>query len=159
MSRDKHIARIKKLLLAFVMVSIGFAFGRHSVNPASAGARQMTGPAVVQVYYLHATFRCPSCNTIEKLTRALLDKQYKDELSSGAIIFREANFQTDTALSKQFGVVAGCVVVAAVRDGKTIDFLRLDEVWTRMNDPAAFDKYLNDAIAAMRKKTVDGGGK
>lgn len=156
MSKDKHMAWIKSLLLAFVFVSIGFSLGRHSVKPLSAGTLPPSSSKTsVQVYYLHSAFRCTTCNTIEKMTKALLDRQYKAELSSGDMAFHEVNFQTDEALAKQFGVVASCVVVTAVKDGKTVDFQRLDEVWTLMKDPVAFDKYINDAIAAMQKK---GGG-
>lgn len=153
MSKDKHIARIKSLLLAFVFVSIGFSLGRHSVKQVVVTPVQSAGQNIVQVYYLHSTFRCTTCNTIEKMTKALLDKQYKDELSSGVMSFHEVDFQADEALAKQFGVIASCVVVAAVKDGKIIDFQRLDEVWTLMKDPVAFDKYINDAIAAMQEKS------
>lgn len=152
MSKDKHIAWIKSLLLAFVFVSIGFSFGRHSVKQTAITTPQSAGQNIVQVYYLHSTFRCTTCNTIEKMTKALLDKQYQDELSSGVMAFLEVDFQREEALAKQFGVIASCVVVAAVKDGKTVDFQRLDEVWTLMKDPVAFDKYINDAIAAMQKK-------
>jgi len=153
MKKDRHIALIKNILLIFVFVSVGFALGRHSVRPASTGATPLSdGKTTVQVYYLHSTFRCTTCNTIEKMTRSLLERQYKDELASGDMVFREANFQTDGVLAKRFGVVASCVVVAVARDGVIVDFQRLDEVWTLMKDPAAFDKYLNDAIAAVRLK-------
>ncbi len=151
MSKDKHIAWIKKLLLAFVFVSVGFSLGRHSAKPTQAAASYAEARTVV-VYYLHSTFRCSTCNTIEKMTRALLDKQYKAELADGGMVFREVDFQADEALAKQFGVVASCVVVAAVKDGKAVAFQRLDEVWTLMKDPVAFDKYLNDAIGVMKQK-------
>jgi len=159
MITDKLIAWIKGLLLAFVFVSIGFSLWRHSVKQTADMLPPATGENIVRVYYLHSTFRCATCNTIEKMTKELLDKQYKNELSSGAMSFHEVDFQADEALAKQFGVIASCVVVAAVKDGKTIDFQRLDEVWTLMKDPIAFDKYINNAIAVMQGKVADGGVK
>jgi len=157
MIKDKHVAWMRRLLLAFVLVSVGFAFGRHSVTPTAAAARPPErGNDVVMVYYLHAAFRCVTCNTIEKMTRELLDGRFKKELSDGSMVFREVNFQADEAMAKQFGVVASCVVVAAVKDGRTVDFRRLDEVWTLMNDRNAFDRCVSDAIAAMRQK-LNGG--
>ncbi len=154
MNKHKHINRIKNLLLIFVFVSIGYSLGRHSVKQAVTGSTPAAGSkTLVEVYYLHSTFRCTTCNTIEKMTKALLDRQYKAELASGDMAFHEVNFQTDEALAKQFAVAASCVVVAAVKDGKVISFRRLDEVWTLMKNPPAFDKYINDAIVAMQQKT------
>ncbi len=156
MSKKKHITWIKNLLLIFVFISIGFALGRHSVKPvAPKTLPSSANKTSVQVYYLHSTFRCTTCNTIEKMTKALLDRQYKAELASGNMVFHEVNFQTDEALAKQFGVAASCVVVAAIKDGKTVGFQRLDKVWTLMKDPSAFDKYINNAITAMKQKTEE----
>lgn len=154
MSKTQKI--IRNLLLAFVLVSIGFALGRHSTRPVAA-VTQAAGPTSVLVYYLHSTFRCTTCNTIEKMTKALLERQFKQELASGAIRFSEVDFQKDEALSKQFGVSSSCVVVAAVRNGKVIDYRRLDEVWTLMKDQTAFDQHIIAAIAAMRQKLSVGG--
>lgn len=153
MSKDQQIAWIKAFLLAFVFVSIGFSLGRHSVKSGSTGSLPPSdGKSSVQVYYLHSTFRCTTCNTIEKMTKALLDRQYKADLASGDMLFNEIDFQADEDLAKKFGVVASCIVVAAIKDGKIVDFRRLDEVWTLMKDPPAFDKYINDAIDAMKQK-------
>jgi len=158
MKKNKHITWTGNLLLAFVLISIGFSLGRHSIKPTAA-TPQPTGQNVVKVYYLHSTFRCTTCNAIEKMTMALLETQYRRELSSGSMLFHEVDFQTDEALAKQFGVVASCVVVAAVRNGKVVDFQRLDDVWTLMKDPPAFDKYLRNAITAMQRKIAGGGEK
>ncbi|MDZ7820325.1 MAG: hypothetical protein U5N26_00105 [Candidatus Marinimicrobia bacterium] len=62
----------------------------------------------------------------------------------------------NTALAKQFEVAASCVVVARIRDGRIEDHQRLDEVWTLIGDPPAFntyirtaiDRYLNDWVAS-----------
>jgi len=134
-------------LLAFVLLSIGFAFGKHSVK--SEAQTDMVPQAkghVVAVYYLHSTFRCVTCNTIEKMTRDLLGNSYSDKLKTGKIQWLEADFQENEALARQFEVVASCVVVAEVKDGKVVDYKRLDEVWTLMKDTDAFNRYISEAI-------------
>ena len=55
--------KLKKLLtrslLAFALVSIGFAFGKHSIKPAQPEVEPSSGEGRhVAVYYLHSTFRC-----------------------------------------------------------------------------------------------------
>ena len=71
----QSIARttITRALVAFVLVSIGFAAGTHvarqaapSPAPLSDGDAQAAASHVV-VSYMHATFRCATCNTIEQM--------------------------------------------------------------------------------------------
>jgi hypothetical protein len=140
--------------LAFVWITLGFAVGKEvtlragrasAPHPAAAepvGAR----PDRAEVYYLHATFRCVTCNTIEQMTRSLLESKFGAELADGRIQWREADFQQEEALAKRYEVVSSCVIVVGVRDGKETGYQRLDGVWTLLNDPPAFEKYVGDAI-------------
>ncbi|PKK89531.1 MAG: hypothetical protein CVV64_14070 [Candidatus Wallbacteria bacterium HGW-Wallbacteria-1] len=98
------------------------------------------------VYYLHSSFRCSTCNTIEKYTRELLDTRYGPQLSRGEIVWHEVDFQVQEDLASQFQVVASCVVVARIRADKVISFSRLDDVWTHVEDRAAFEAYVSGAI-------------
>jgi hypothetical protein len=153
--------RLKKILtnglLVFALISIGFALGKHSVKPDRQTNNLPNGNGrQVAVYYLHSTFRCVTCNTIEKMTRELLDNSYSKQLADGNIQWIEDDFQENEALAKQFEVVASCVVVAEMKDGTVIDYKRLDEVWTLMKDPEAFDLYISGAIDGYLKKS---GGK
>ena len=152
MERLRKIAR--GVLLAFVWITVGFALGKEatlrgvrSAAPLPAAMETSAArPDRVEVYYLHATFRCVTCNTIEKMTRGVLESRFAAELADGRIQWREADFQMDEALAKRFEVVSSCVVVAGFRDGKETGYQRLDEVWTLLNDPAAFERYVGDAI-------------
>ncbi|MDT8389466.1 MAG: nitrophenyl compound nitroreductase subunit ArsF family protein [Lentisphaeria bacterium] len=146
---------VKNILLAFVLVTVGFALGKHSVRSASAAPdgtgtvpREADARVKLRVYYLHATFRCVTCNTIEKMTRELMDKQFGDALADGRIEWVEADFQENEALAKQFEVISSCVVVAKMRGETVLDYQRLDEVWTLLNDVAKFNTYVSDAIRA-----------
>lgn len=143
----KTVNIVKNLLLIFVLVSIGFAFGKYSVTKS-----QPILPLVVQtaetvnVYYMHATFRCVTCNTIEKMTKQLLESKYKKQMQEKVILFVDVNFQENEALAKQFGVISSCVVVARIKDGKTTGFERLDKVWELMSKPDEFNTYVSSAI-------------
>lgn len=136
---------IKDLLLAFVFISIGFAigkrFGASSQIPDTAGK-----PSVVRVYYMHATIRCASCNGIEKMTKNLLETQYAKELAAGKIEFVEENFQKNEKLAKKFDVLASCVVIAKIKNGKIVARQRLDKVWELFRKTPEFNAYLNKAI-------------
>lgn len=153
--------RLKKILtnclLAFAMISIGFALGKHSVKlDKQTNSLFNENGRQVAVYYLHSTFRCITCNTIEKMTWELLTSSYSDELADREIQWIKDNFQENEALAEQFEVFASCVVVAEMENGVITDYKRLDDVWTLMKDPEAFNRYISDAIDGYLKKT---GGK
>jgi hypothetical protein len=150
--------RLKKILtnslLTFALVSIGFALGKHSVKPELQTNSLPTGNGrQVAVYYLHSTFRCVTCNTIEKMTRELLEKSYAKELADGDIQWIEDDFQQNEALARQFEVAASCVVVADVKEGLVLEYRRLDDVWGRMKDPQAFNRYISEAIDGYLNKS------
>ena len=154
---DRIHSAIRNLLLGFVLVSIGFVLGKHSAQRSAGPAENASRPTVspteaatlpvrVRVYYLHATFRCVTCNTIERMAREVVDQQFSDALADGAVEWQEADFQENEALAKQFDVIASCVVVAKMRGDTVLDFKRLDEVWTLMKDAPRFNAYIGDAI-------------
>ena len=141
----------RNILLAFVLVSVGFALGKHSAGGGVASAAPASATEQVRVYYLHGTFRCATCNSIEEMTKALLDKRFAAAMKSGELSFVEANFQKDKALAKRFDVNSSCVVVERMKDGS---FKRLDEVWTLLSKPAEFDAYIAGAVEALLGKEV-----
>ena len=145
---------LTRLLLGFALISIGFAAGKHvgksAIAPVQSAdppvGRASTRQSAVAVYYMHATFRCVTCNTIEKMTRELLDSEFAEELKAGAVRLEAGNFQENEALARRYEVVSSCVVVTQVRDGEVVAYQRLDDVWTLMKDPPAFNRYVGDAI-------------
>ena len=84
---------LTRLLLGFALISIGFAAGKHAARTGGKGeaVADITDgsgnaePSAVVVYYMHATFRCVTCNTIERMTRELLDTEFADEITAGSV--------------------------------------------------------------------------
>lgn len=151
---------IARILLTFVVFTVGFGVGKE-VGRRQASATIPPGPAPVPstdakapapaedkviVYYLHATFRCVTCNTIERLAKEVVETQFAEALAAGRIAWYEGDFQVEEDLAKRFDVVSSCVVVAKRVYGKETDFQRLDEVWTLVDKPAEFGEYIAGAI-------------
>jgi len=151
---------ITKLLISFALISIGFALGKNSINHSDSSATAPNDEKFkdyIAVYYMHSTFRCSTCNTIEKMTQTLLNDCYSQELADRAIKWQDINFQENETLAKQFGIIASCVVVAQYKTGAVVKFQRLDKVWTLMNKPKLFNQYISEAIAIYLKES--GGDK
>lgn len=162
MNKDKTVSIVRQSLLAFVLVTIGFALGKevtlrrvaqappHVVAPVDTSLNQ------VVVSYAHATIRCVSCNTIERLVQETLDEQFAEAVTQKWIVLQEVNFQEDTAFAKQYEIVANCVVLRQIKQGQEIQHQRLDKVWELYENPPAFKAYLGDAIRDYMKPLLGG---
>lgn len=163
----KRRLRFTSLLLTLAFLTAGVAFcGGDAARPGSETstpaplpvlASETVGQVQVIVYYLHPTFRCVTCKTTEDMTRSLLESQFKEALEQGRIEWKVADFQKEADLGQRFGAQINCVVVVQVKDGKEGDFQRLDEISALMDDPAAFEKYVGDAIRKYLPQGLAGG--
>ncbi|MDF1814745.1 MAG: nitrophenyl compound nitroreductase subunit ArsF family protein [Verrucomicrobiales bacterium] len=154
MERYKKI--LTQCLLSFALISIGFAMGKHSVKPTARTGNLPGGNGdQVAVYYLHSSFRCVTCNSIEKMARELVNQSYSNQLASGEIVWIEDDFQENEALAKQFELASSSVVVARINNGEVTDFKRLDDVWILVDEPDSFNQYISDAIDGYLKTSED----
>lgn len=163
---EKYKKLITNLLLAFVLVSIGFALGKHSVVSetvngdmiAASNGGTVSAERLVKIFYMHATFRCVTCNSIESRAKQLVERDFADAWTSKKILWEEVNFQSNEALAKKFDVAASCVVVTIAQGDKILEFNRLDDVWPLLEKPAEFDAYVSDAVRKALGK-ITGGNK
>lgn len=157
---DKWKNIIKNLLLAFVLVSIGYAIGRHtalnSAGKADPSTRNVKSGQYLRVYYTHANVRCETCNNIEKKTRELLDSKFRKELANGHIEWQVINFQENEAFAKQFDVSTSGVIAVLMNGDKVVDYERLDDVWTLLGNPPAFSAYLEKAFRKFLSSSAGG---
>jgi len=145
---------LARLLLGFVLVSIGFAVGkevtlrrmqaRHG-STASVTDQAEQGDKVI-VYYMHATIRCVTCNSIEAMAAKLVDTAFAEAKQAGRIVWKELDFQENDDLAKRYDVVSSCIIVVNVQDGKEVAFKRLDDVWLLVDKPQQFNEYVASAI-------------
>ena len=146
---------LTRALVTFALVSFGFALGKHSVSNVNNSQASNGNGKYIAVYYMHSSFRCTTCNTIEKMTKELLDSSYSKELANGSMKWQEVDFQKDESLAKKFEVAASCVVVAQFNNGTIVDFKRLDKVWTLMKSHRLFNEYISNAIGSYIKNSGD----
>jgi len=151
---------ISNLLLAFVLISIGFAIGKETAlngaRKAKAGeaatTTQTSGSNKVIVYYMHQTFRCVTCNQIEAMTGELIRTGFAKELADGRLEWKRENFQENEDMARRYNVASSSVVVVRMRDGKEVAHQTLDKVWTLVGKPEEFAAYVGGAIRAYTDK-------
>ncbi len=88
------------LLLAFAGVTLAVQIAKEfrTVEPMRLGEG-------LNVICTHATVRCPTCTTMERLARETLDESFKEAVAAGRIVFREVNYE-------QPEVAAFCIFIA-----------------------------------------------
>ena len=141
----------ERLLLGFVLVTIGFAAGRRTApwppeieadRSAAIDAPSNQQDHVI-VYAAHMTFRCPECNQIEWFARELVESEFADELADGRLVFRTVDYMRDAAFARRYNISSSTIVVTRADSD---DFQRLDEVWTKLRDRDEYFDYVRPAI-------------
>ena len=145
---------VSRLLLGFVLITIGFAAGRRTAphpsmgdsDEASMPDTRKTQSEQVVVYAAHMTFRCEECRQIEWLARGLVENEFAEELEAGQLDFRTVDYMKNADFAKRYNVSSSTVVVVRYEDGEEQAFKRLDEVWTKVHKPDEFKEYVRGAI-------------
>lgn len=150
---NREAARIwtARLLLGFVVFTLGFAAGRQTASrPPAADVTEALPPDAFQVvvYAAHMTFRCPECNQIEWLARELIETEFAVELASGLLAFRSVDYLRDPAFARRYDISSSTLVIVRTENGVEQDFQRLDDVWVKVRDREEYFAYVRAAIRA-----------
>lgn len=157
---------IGKLLMAFVLISIGFAAGKEVTLRAMAkndnadqvvtspvSGQQKQSQDKVILYYMHASFRCFTCNSIESMAKEVVENDFAEELADGRLEWQSVNFQESISLGRRYGVGTSTLVIVKIVDGEEVEFQRMDEVWTKVTNPEEFKQYVDEMV----RKYLEGG--
>jgi hypothetical protein len=144
---------ITKLLLTFVIFSIGFATGKEFAGRKADQLPTVSSQSPIDngvvVYFMHGDIRCRTCNLMEALSEEVVDEEFEDKPVSWLAV----NFQQNSNLASLYDVASSTVVVSRIVDGEEIDYKRLDEVWTKIGNPEEFKEYIEESIHEL----LDGG--
>ncbi|MBN2713717.1 MAG: hypothetical protein JXR97_14965 [Planctomycetes bacterium] len=161
---------ITTLLLIFVAVSV-VAIVVKNVNatktdpvsgePAAktdTGSKP-TGPEStdkekIVVYYFHGNMRCPTCMTIEAMTRKAVDGSFSDEKKNGLLELRAVNLETEGNghYVEDYQLSVRTVVISKLKDNKEVEWKRLDRVWELAADESEYLNYISSEINSILKK-------
>ncbi|HAT71705.1 MAG TPA: hypothetical protein DCS63_02685 [Elusimicrobia bacterium] len=170
-------AAVRLLLFGFVALSAGIAVYKASSSsaglkePASAAAAQPPArePAAAParprkkaaesrkavVYYFYTNTRCSSCQTIEAYTREAVAARLAAGYKGWKIEFRGVN--VDEAANGHFvqdyWLNSKAVIVQKFAGDKTLNWGKLDKVWTLIGDKEKFMDY----VASETRRLLDAG--
>ncbi len=139
---------VARLLLAFVLVSIGVAIGREiSAGKGDTESLPITlADDRVVVYYMHATERCDACNAVEAMARELIDSRFADAVRAGQLEWRPVNYEQNEPLARRYNVAGSELVIVRLASNKEASHVRLDRVLGLADKPDEFRQYVEPVI-------------
>lgn len=77
----------------------------------------------VEVYYFHATMRCPTCLAVEEQTRKTLDENFAEDMKSGAIQLKVLNLEEkdNKAISEKFEIGWSSLILYVPASDKSVN--------------------------------------
>lgn len=140
---------MKKILLIILTVSAVIFAGL----PARARAGQPSGK--ITAYYFHGVFRCPTCINMEKYSREAIEKNFKDELASGALEFKAVNVEEEgnEHFTQDYQLYTKALILSLAKDGQEVKFRNLDKIWLFARDKQKFIDYVARELSEFMEDT------
>ncbi len=144
---------MKKLFLVLLVVA---ALSSSSIIlSALAQAGDNAQDAHVVAYYLHGTFRCPTCHKLEQYSKETIETNFKDALASGKLEFKVINVEDkdNEHYVKDYQLYTKSLILSLVKDGKETKWINLDKIWEYVGNKERFIDYVKSGIADFLKET------
>ena len=105
------------------------------------------GKANVEVYYFHATMRCPTCLAIEEQTRKTLADNFADEMKSGSVQLKVLNLEEkeNKSMVEKFEVGWSSLILYVPGKDKSVNLTEYAFANARSH-PDEFRKELQEKI-------------
>lgn len=158
------------LLLITLLFSIGLINPAFAANNSAPHNPQSLQSHHIEVYYLHNTFRCFSCNSIGDLTAAAvlggvvenpqtganntIAPAFQDLIDQGKLSFALVN--VDDAKNhhflNDFHTRSKFPVIVEIKDGKIVRYKVLNKVWNLLHGPQEkFISYIQKNVKDFTK--------
>jgi hypothetical protein len=100
------------------------------------------------VYYLHGTYRCASCNKIERLTKTAVEQGFADQIRQGRIEMKSINVEEsgNEHFVDDYKLYTKSVILSDLKDGKETTWKNLDQIWTLLTSDEKFISYIQKEI-------------
>lgn len=148
---------VRWVLLAFVLVTLGFAFGRGSGTSQNASlieVLKIPNERCTVVVVFSGREHCDFCDSIKAYSRETLQRHNEEELRSGQLVFGVIN--TDLPeyrhFKERYELFTASLMLFELRDGMPHRWKILDEAWQLFDDETRFVEMLRTELTAFRKE-------
>lgn len=115
---------------------------------------QETPKSNVVAYYFHGNFRCANCLKIEQYSKEAIEQNFKDELSSGKLVFKVINIETkgNEHFIQDYQLYTKSLIISLVKDGKEVKSDNLTKVWEFLLNRREFYDYVKEEVTKYLKE-------
>jgi len=133
------------MVLSFVLLT---CFSTQSAHPEEPAAQQKADSPAVIAYYFHGTFRCPTCLTIEQLSKDAIEKNFQKQLKNGTLMFLPINVDEpeNRHFIDDYQLVTRSLVITKVQGNKQVAWKNLNKVWQLVQSKEKFEYYVKSEI-------------
>jgi len=144
-------------LLLFVAVSIVTLVGKELAgkpSPTGSAPGVLPGPPPVGrqlvAYYFTGKVRCSSCRKIEAVSRETIEKSFPKELADHRLRFLVVNVDRpeNRHFVEEFQMESSSLVLVEIHNGKPLEWKKLPDVWTLVEDDSKLEKYVREEVAS-----------
>jgi len=135
---------MKKFVLPFAVLTF---FGAIFFSTPSMAQDKKEQDTKVDVYYFHATKRCPTCEAIEKETKKTLNGTYADQMESGIVKLHVLNLdeKENKELVEKYEIYGSSLILVPASGGEVVNLTT--KAFMYANDqPFAFRKELREKL-------------
>ena len=140
---------MKKLLIAGLLTAFALMFS------ASQSFAQDSGEAKVKVdvYYFHATKRCPTCEAIERETKKTLDRSFAGEMKNGILQLHVLNLddKENKELVEKYEIYGSSLILATTSGDEPVNLTNKAFLYAR-DQSFAFRKELKEQLNLLLNK-------
>lgn len=147
------------LLSVFLVISVGYlivkkkqASGSPESSKEARKAKKVDSQTeyVISVYYFYSEPRCHTCKTIEKYSKLVVNKGFKDELQNDKIEWKLIDMKKaeNKHYVEDYDLYTKSLVISVrERDtGKEVEWKNLKRVWKLVDDKEKFTTYVTEKI-------------
>ena len=108
----------------------------------------------VIVYYFHGTFRCTTCQNIEKYSKEAIEHYFPNELKNGKLEFKALNVEEaeNRHYIQDYQLFSRALVISLVKQDKEATWKNLTDVWKHVRDKDKFFQYVKDEVDKLLKE-------
>ena len=145
------MANIKKLVFVVFSVLIFLA------GETGAGDKETEMPsekAKIVVSYFYTTYRCPSCETIEKWSHEAITDSFSEALKEGRLIWRAVNVDKpeNKHFIKDYNLFTKSLIISELKGEKEMKWENMDKVWQLLRDQEKFFSYVTLGVKKYLEK-------
>lgn len=110
---------MRKILLT-LMAAMALASCGNRPKTQSEVSAETNRQECVEVLYFHGKQRCVTCNTIERLTKEVLDKDFAQQLGDGEVVFKTIDLSTKEGekIADKYEVTWSSLYINKWKDGE-----------------------------------------